>query len=57
MAASWGPDRGVRRTMYVLAAAAVLLIALGAALDVLWLLGIGVWALMASFAIEFFVRP
>jgi hypothetical protein len=43
--------------MYVLAAAAVPLIALGAALDVLWLLGIGAWLLMAAFAIQLFRRP
>ncbi|MFB6559125.1 MULTISPECIES: hypothetical protein [unclassified Streptomyces] len=51
------PDRGVRRTVLVLAAAGLTLIAAGAALDALWLLGIGVWGVIAAMLIELVYRP
>ncbi|MFJ6479738.1 MULTISPECIES: hypothetical protein [unclassified Streptomyces] len=51
------PDRTVRRAVLVLAAAGLTLIATGAALDALWLLGIGVWAVIAAIVIELVYRP
>ncbi|MFB6558329.1 hypothetical protein ACFCYH_05335 [Streptomyces sp. NPDC056400] len=51
------PDRAMRRTVLVLAAAGLTLIAAGAALDALWLLGIGVWGVIAAIAIELVYRP
>ncbi|MGY4387905.1 fatty acid desaturase [Streptomyces sp. TE12347] len=51
------PDRAVRRTVLVLGAAGLTVIATGAILDALWLLGIGVWALIAAMVIELVYRP
>ncbi|MFB6565174.1 hypothetical protein ACFCYH_40895 [Streptomyces sp. NPDC056400] len=51
------PDRAMRRTVLVLAAAGLTLIAAGAALDALWLLGIGVWGVIAAMLIELVYRP
>lgn len=53
----WLPDRGIRRTTLALAGAAVVLIAAGAFLDAMWVLGIGVWAVIAAAAIELVYRP
>ncbi|MFJ1566325.1 hypothetical protein ACIOG8_19225 [Streptomyces erythrochromogenes] len=57
MTISWRPDRAVRRTVLALAAAGLTVIATGAILDTLWLLGIGVWAVIAAMAIELVYRP
>ncbi|MYV74745.1 hypothetical protein GT352_12510 [Streptomyces sp. SID1046] len=54
---SWRPDRAVRRTVLVLGAAGLTVIATGAILDALWLLGIGVWAVIAAMVIELVYRP
>ncbi|MCX4807724.1 hypothetical protein ACFWWM_12495 [Streptomyces sp. NPDC058682] len=51
------PDRAKRRTLLALAAAGLTLIAAGAALDALWLLGIGVWGVIAAMLIELVYRP
>ncbi|MGW6572375.1 hypothetical protein ACWGAN_09360 [Streptomyces sp. NPDC054945] len=51
------PDRAIRRTVLVLAAAGLALIATGAVLDALWLLGIGVWGVIAAMLIELVYRP
>ncbi|WP_158754321.1 hypothetical protein [Streptomyces sp. NRRL F-2580] len=50
-------DRTVRRTVLALAAAGLAVITTGAALDALWLLGIGVWALIAAMVIELVYQP
>ncbi|MCX4718016.1 hypothetical protein OG280_37585 [Streptomyces virginiae] len=57
MTISRRPDRAVRRTVLVLGAAGLTVIATGAILDALWLLGIGVWALIAAMVIELVYRP
>ncbi|WP_327686118.1 hypothetical protein [Streptomyces sp. NBC_00467] len=54
---AWSPDRGIRRTTLTLGAAAVVLIGVGAAADTMWLLGIGVWAVIAATMIELVYRP
>ncbi|MFJ3830721.1 hypothetical protein ACIPWI_22560 [Streptomyces sp. NPDC090046] len=54
---SWRPDRAVRRTVLALGAAGLTVIATGAILDALWLLGIGVWAVIAAMVIELVYRP
>ncbi|MFD6887441.1 hypothetical protein [Streptomyces sp. NPDC059957] len=51
------PDRAIRRTVLVLGAVGLTVIAAGAALNVLWLLGIGVWAVIAAMLIELVYRP
>ncbi|MFD7911916.1 MULTISPECIES: hypothetical protein [unclassified Streptomyces] len=51
------PDRGIRRTVLALGAAGLTVIAAGAALDALWLLGIGVWGVIAAMVIELVYRP
>ncbi|MFD7627732.1 hypothetical protein ACFV7Q_17120 [Streptomyces sp. NPDC059851] len=50
-------DRPIRRTMYALGAVGLTLVVTGAALDLLWLLGIGVWAVIAAILIELVYRP
>ncbi|XMN11757.1 hypothetical protein ACK8N7_37925 (plasmid) [Streptomyces griseobrunneus] len=49
--------RDLRRTEYILVLAAVVLIAAGAAGESWWLLGAGVWALIAGGLIEVIYRP
>ncbi|MFF4389863.1 hypothetical protein ACFY0G_24220 [Streptomyces sp. NPDC001552] len=51
------PDCGVRRTVLALGAAGLTVIAAGAVLDALWLLGIGVWGVIAAMVIELVYRP
>ncbi|MFF3672867.1 hypothetical protein ACFYYS_02640 [Streptomyces sp. NPDC002120] len=50
-------DRTVRRTVLALATSGLAVITTGAALDALWLLGIGVWALIAAMVIELVYQP
>ncbi|MEU6314306.1 hypothetical protein [Streptomyces sp. NPDC047014] len=57
MTATWGPDRPVRRTVLALGAAGLALILTGSALDLLWLLGIGVWSFIAATLIDLVYRP
>ncbi|MFI1471281.1 hypothetical protein [Streptomyces wuyuanensis] len=57
MTIDWLPDRGIRRTVGVLAVAGLSLIAAGAFLDTMWLLGIGVWAVITAIGIELVYRP
>ncbi|WP_405982399.1 hypothetical protein [Streptomyces sp. NBC_00158] len=51
------PDRGIRRTVLALGTAGLTVIAIGAVLDALWLLGIGVWGVIAAMLIELVYRP
>ncbi|MGE7385210.1 hypothetical protein ACQKM2_06920 [Streptomyces sp. NPDC004126] len=51
------PDHEVRRTVLVLGAAGLTAIATGAVLDALWLLGIGVWSVIAAMVIELVYQP
>ncbi|MDD9380033.1 hypothetical protein M8Z33_25920 [Streptomyces sp. ZAF1911] len=51
------PDRAIRRTVLALGAVGLTVIATGAALNALWLLGIGVWAVIAAMSIELVYRP
>ncbi|MFD3775399.1 hypothetical protein, partial [Streptomyces sp. NPDC058612] len=53
----WLPDRGIRRATLALGAAGVTVIAAGAVLEALWLLGIGVWAIITAMMIELVYRP
>ncbi|MEJ8642048.1 hypothetical protein WKI68_12335 [Streptomyces sp. MS1.HAVA.3] len=57
MTISWRPDRGIRRTVLALGAAGLAVIASGALLEALWLLGLGVWAVIAAMVIELVYRP
>ncbi|MFJ3635091.1 hypothetical protein [Streptomyces sp. NPDC090112] len=57
MTIDWLPDRGIRRTVRTLAASGVTLVAVGAVLDAMWLLGIGVWGVIAALGIEIVYRP
>lgn len=50
-------DRGIRTTVIALGAAGLTVIAAGAVLDVLWLLGIGVWGVIAAMVLELVYRP
>ncbi|MET9888477.1 hypothetical protein ABZZ20_36265 [Streptomyces sp. NPDC006430] len=54
---SWRPDRGIRQTVLALGAAGLTVIASGALLDALWLLAVGVWAVIAAMVIELVYRP
>ncbi|WP_168724373.1 hypothetical protein [Streptomyces sp. A1547] len=49
--------RQIRQTVLALGAAGLTVIATGAALDALWLLGIGVWGVIAAMVIELVYRP
>ncbi|MFI5641946.1 hypothetical protein ACIA8H_31595 [Streptomyces goshikiensis] len=51
------PDHEIRRTVLVLGAAGLTVIATGAVLDALWLLGIGVWGVIAAMVIELVYQP
>ncbi|MFD6912238.1 hypothetical protein ACFWB2_10490 [Streptomyces virginiae] len=51
------PDRSIRRTVLALGAAGLTVIAVGAVLDALWLLGIGVWGVIVAMLIELVYRP
>ncbi|MFE5698491.1 hypothetical protein ACFQ8K_38540, partial [Streptomyces erythrochromogenes] len=53
----WLPDRGIRRTVRALGAAGLTVIATGAALEAMWLLGLGVWGIIAAMGIEIVYRP
>lgn len=53
----WLPDRGIRRAILALGAAGLTVIATGALLEALWLLGLGVWAVIAAMMIELVYRP
>ncbi|MFD3675623.1 hypothetical protein [Streptomyces sp. NPDC058613] len=57
MTIDWLPDRGIRRATLALGAAGVTVIAAGAVLEALWLLGIGVWAIITAMMIELVYRP
>jgi hypothetical protein len=52
-----GPVRDLRRIEYALFLAAVALVTAGVLKDMLWLLGIGAWALIAAALIEMIYRP
>ncbi|MCY0946697.1 hypothetical protein [Streptomyces antarcticus] len=57
MTTDWFPDRGIRRTILALGAAGLTVIATGAVLEALWLLGIGVWTVITAMMIELVYRP
>ncbi len=57
MSSEWGPDRGVRRGVVAVGAAGVVLIAAGAVVDVFWVVGIGVWAMIGAIVTELVYRP
>ncbi|MEU6395467.1 MULTISPECIES: hypothetical protein [Streptomyces] len=57
MTIDWFPDRGIRRAILALGAAGLTVIATGALLEALWLLGLGVWAVIAAMMIELVYRP
>ncbi|MFI6642935.1 hypothetical protein [Streptomyces sp. NPDC050504] len=50
-------DRRVRRHVLALAVGSVLLCAIGATTDSMWLLGIGTWLLIAAVLLELVYRP
>ncbi|MDJ0463831.1 hypothetical protein [Streptomyces sp. H27-C3] len=51
------PESGMRRIVIALTLSAVALVAAGGLTDRMWLLGLGVWALIAAFMIEMIYRP
>ncbi|MFZ3495940.1 hypothetical protein ACODT5_22445 [Streptomyces sp. 5.8] len=57
MTIDWRPDRGIHRTVLALGTGGLVVVTTGAALDVMWLLGIGVWGLIAAMVIELVYRP
>lgn len=57
MTTDWFPDRGIRRTILALGAAGLTVIATGALLEALWLLGLGVWTVITAMMIELIYRP
>ncbi|WP_329097303.1 hypothetical protein [Streptomyces sp. NBC_01439] len=57
MTIDWLPDCGIRRAILALGAAGLTVIATGALLEALWLLGLGVWAVIAAMMIELVYRP
>ncbi|MFJ9931766.1 hypothetical protein ACIRSJ_01465 [Streptomyces virginiae] len=57
MTRDWLPDRGIRRTVHALGATGLTVIAAGAVLEAMWLLGIGVWGVIAAMGIELVYRP
>ncbi|WP_185893989.1 hypothetical protein [Streptomyces sp. WAC05950] len=57
MTRDWLPDRGIRRTVHALGAAGLTVIAAGAVLEAMWLLGIGVWGVIAAMGIDLVYRP
>ncbi|MFE7107989.1 hypothetical protein ACFU9W_17060 [Streptomyces sp. NPDC057600] len=57
MTTDWFPDRGMRRNVLALGTAGLTVIAVGALLEALWLLGIGVWALIIAMMIDLIYRP
>ncbi|MFE9933101.1 hypothetical protein [Streptomyces sp. NPDC005533] len=50
-------DRTVRRTVPALAVVGLGVTTAGAALDAMWLLGMGVWALIAAMVIDIVHQP
>ncbi|WP_329447769.1 hypothetical protein OG906_33435 [Streptomyces sp. NBC_01426] len=57
MTIDWLPDRGIRRAILAIGTVGVTVIATGAVLEALWLLGIGVWAVITAMMIELVYRP
>ncbi|MEU4120876.1 hypothetical protein [Streptomyces virginiae] len=57
MTIDWLPDRRIRRAILALGAAGLTVIATGALLEALWLLGLGVWAVITAMVIELVYRP
>ncbi|MFF3785683.1 hypothetical protein [Streptomyces sp. NPDC001933] len=57
MTTDWFPDPGMRRNVLALGTAGLTVIAVGALLEALWLLGIGVWALIIAMMIDLIYRP
>ncbi|MFD4246801.1 hypothetical protein ACFWP3_35200 [Streptomyces sp. NPDC058525] len=51
------PDRAIRRAVLGLGSGGLAVIATGAYLDALWLLGLGVWAVIVAMLIELVYRP
>ncbi|WP_166802752.1 hypothetical protein [Streptomyces sp. ICN441] len=54
---TWPPDRAMRTATLVLGGVAVLLVAVGAAAGAMWMVGAGVWAVIAAVGIELVYRP
>lgn len=50
-------DRGMRRLLHALLLATPVLLTVGFLTDMLWLLGIGAWTLIAALLIEVIYRP
>ncbi|WP_167455455.1 hypothetical protein [Streptomyces tirandamycinicus] len=57
MMPTWPPDRAMRTATLVLGGVAVLLVAVGAAAGAMWMVGAGVWAVIAAVGIELVYRP
>ncbi|MFD3679437.1 hypothetical protein [Streptomyces sp. NPDC058613] len=51
------PERQMRRRILTLTPAAAVMAAVGALFGWWWLLGVGVWVLIAAFLIEMIYRP
>ena len=57
MRSLWQSERGTRRAVNATMLIAVALIALGGSTDTWWVLGVGVWVLIAAFLTELIYRP
>ncbi|MEU2390279.1 hypothetical protein [Streptomyces sp. NPDC007369] len=57
MTQPWKPDRGIRHAVIALGTCGVALVAAGAVLDSLWLLGLGTWCLIIAIGMELIYRP
>ncbi|WP_162793076.1 MULTISPECIES: hypothetical protein [Streptomyces] len=51
------PDLGIRRAVLALGTVGLTVIATGAVFEALWLLGIGVWSVIAAMVIELVYQP
>ncbi|WP_187283546.1 hypothetical protein [Streptomyces sp. t39] len=56
MASVWRPDRGIRRVVVACAAAAAVLLPVGATAGSILMIGLGVWAVIAACALELVYR-
>ncbi|MCD9899129.1 hypothetical protein LUR56_01250 [Streptomyces sp. MT29] len=54
---TWGPDRGVLVAVRVSGSVGLTGITAGALSSTMWIVGAGVWAMIAAFLIELVYRP
>ncbi|MFJ3939765.1 hypothetical protein ACIPYR_20300 [Streptomyces parvus] len=54
---TWGPDRGVLVAVRVSGLIGLAAITAGALSSTMWIVGVGVWAMIAAFLTELVYRP